>query len=566
LGRHYYQFGPYRLDPLARTLLRDNEAVDLTPKAAETLRVLVQHAGLVVSKETLLREVWPGTFVEEGGLTRNICDLRHALTGLDNGSPIQTIPRRGYRFVVPVCEFDGASTTGRKTLVVAPFRLLGDFDDSYIAARIADALRTRLAMLRSLNLEISVPVSGGAIQPGKYPPDHLPDVDYLLDGTLQRQNGSLRLSVHLHQAKLRSPVWADSFEEDAEDLFRLEDSLAEEIAGALSLILSSEQPKMLSHRYTEIQRAYRLYLRGRFHWHQRSEPALRRAISWFRQSLAEDPQYAPAYSALSSCYSLLPMVSALRPQEYMPKARAAAVSALEIDETLAEARAALAFINWHYDWKWKAAEREYRRIITFQPDHAISHQWYALLLVEMGHVNDALRHAAIASDLDRSPSIRANQASVLHLAGQYDDAISLARKTLSDFPQSLRARCVLALALEQKGQTAQAVRELEAASRDSGTPPMLSGALGHAYAVNGQQSAARQILNDLANLPRRRCDFGSQALVHLALGNMTRALELFEQACEEREFLLVLLGIDRRVDPLRSNPAFQSILTRIGLA
>ena len=562
MGRHYYQFGPYRLDPLTRTLLKGTEAVDLTPKAVDTLSALVRHLGAVVSKDTLLREVWPGTFVEEGGLARNICDLRRALTGFDDNGPIQTIPRRGYRFVAPVSECE--ETVPRSTLTVAPFEILDKFEDPCIGARFSDAVRTRLFMLRSLHLDIARPDDAQRQNSQSHPAQN-DDTHYLLDGSLQKQDGHLRISVRLLQTSLRNPLWADTFDEDTTDLFRVQDSLAEEIAGAVCLILSTEQPKMLSRRYTEVHRAYQFYLRGRFHWNQRSERSIRRAILYFRKALAEDPEYAPAYSALSSSYSLLPMVSALRPQEYMPRARAAAVSALQIDETLAEARAALAFIKWHYDWNWNEAEREYRRIITFQPHHAISHQWYALLLVELGHINDAIRHASIACEIDPSPTIRANHASVLHFAGQHAEAIELAQRTLADFPQSLRARSILSLALLQIGQTHEAIRQLETVYRISSTMPMLCGALGYAYAMNGQRSEALQLLRQIETLPPRRCDFGSQALVHVALGNLAEALELLEKACQAREFLMVLLGVDHRVDSLRSSPAFQTILTRIGL-
>ena len=183
----------------------------------------------------------------------------------------------------------------------------------------------------------------------------------------------------------------------------------------------------------------------------------------------------------------------------------------------------------------------------------------------MGRVNDALRHAAIAGELDHSAAIRANHSCVLHFAGRHTEAIELARTTLAEFPESLRARSILALALLHIGETGEAIKELEAVYQASRTMPMLCGALGHAYAVNAQRSAARRILHHIENLPPRRCDFGSQALVHVGLGNLSGAIELFERAAERREFLMVLLGVDHRVDPVRSLPAFQSVLARIGL-
>ena len=565
MGRRYYQFGPYRLDPVARTLLRDNEPVELTPKAVETLRVLVQQPGAVISKETLLSEVWPGTFVEESGITRNICDLRHALTGLSGESFIQTVPKRGYRLVGPVSEQEQTVHVRQKMLAILPFKVLDQLDPT-MGLRIVEALAPRLALMQGFRVQtIGENGSERTSSNGNPRPDGLSEADYVLEGSLQKQNAKLRVSVHLDDAKMGNTMWAETFEENSADLFKLEDALAEEIVGAVVLLLSAEQPKMLSSRYTESRAAYRLYLRGRFHWSLRLEKETRTAISFFRKALAEDPEYAPAYSALSSSYSLLPMVSTLRPHDWMPKAKAAAISALQIDETLAEARAALAFEKWHYEWNWSEAEREYRRIITFQPDHAVAHQWYGILLMEMGRMMEAVKHALIASELDPSPSVRANYATVLFYTGHHREAHEVAQETLAVAPGSLRARVINALVLQKMGDWTGAISALEEAYRTARVGHLIGGALGYAYAASGRKAEAQDVLRQLENLPRGRTDFSSQALVHVGAGDGKGAIGLFERACEEREFHLVLLGVDPRVDSLRDEPRFQAVLARIGL-
>lgn len=538
--------------------------MNLTPKAVETLRVLVQRQGAVVSKETLLQEVWPGVFVGESGLTRNICDLRRVLKDFDGGCPIETIPRRGYRFIVSVSEQDNVSQMGRWSVAILPFEAIDHETDPAIAVRVRDAVLSRLARLPSLRV-MALHHRIGEAHDLSVPPENDPGADHILCGSLQNCDGQVRLSVRLEDARHGNTIWAERFEESSADPFEAEDALAEEISGALGLLLSTEQPKMLSRRYTESRAAYRDYLRGRFHWNQRSKPEIRQAISHFRRAISEDPDYAPAYSALSSSYSLLPMLSNASPRELMPKARAAAISALAIDESLAEARAALAFVRWHYEWRWKEAEHEYRRILKILPSHAIAHQWYGLLLAEMGRPIEAVEHAARARYLDPSSSIRSNHAMVLFLAGRLNDAEDAARETLALFPESIRARLVLGLVLEQLRRVSEAIRELEELHGRARDVPLVSGALGYAYAEAGRQIDAEQFLGHLQSLPRGRIDFYSRGMVCAGLGDADQAVRAFERACDRREFHLVLLGVDRRLDRLRAVPDFQAILKRIGL-
>ena len=560
MGYCWYEFGSYRLEPATRTLLCNGQIVELTPKAVETLRVLVQHPGQVVSKEDLLGEVWPETFVEEGSLTRNISDLRRALCG-SGEQLIETIPRRGYRLSVAVRRCEGASETTAATLAVLPFETLDDFADSNIGLRIAEALAIRLTALKEMRVQ---PLLARESLLRRSEGNPL-DIGFVLSGTVQRDQALARATVQLVEANSGTLVWAESFDEAANDLFLLEDSIAEQIAGAVGLALTTEQGKLLSRRYTESSMAYNLYLRGRYHWAQRSAKAVCQAIRLFRKAVEADPEYAPAFSALSTSYAFLPMLSSARPHDHMPKARAAAIAALEIDETLAEARAALAFVKWHYEWNWKAAEQEFRRILKFNPRHAMTHQWLGLLLAEIGRSAEGVKEAALARDLDPSPGIRSNQSMVLFLARRYEEAAQTARETLRTFPASLRARIALSLALQASDHSIEAIRELEQTGDIGREVPLFCGALGHLYAATGRVSEAKAILQRLTSLPPSKTDFGSQALVNAGLGLTDPAIGLFERAWQEREFHLVLLKVDRRLDCLRSDPRFQSLLHRVGL-
>jgi DNA-binding winged helix-turn-helix (wHTH) protein/Flp pilus assembly protein TadD len=567
MQRHWYHFGPYRMDPLARTVLRDDQPLVLTPKAVDTLRVLVQNGGKVVSKDTLLGEIWPGSFVGESSLTRNISDLRRVLGGARSGrTVIETVSKRGYRLVLPVKEHQEAEGFARKTIAILPLKVMGRKKAGEdIGLRIADALITKLATVRGCMVRPTSAVTKyRSAQEKALTVGRRLKAEYVLDGSIKRQAEKMRVTFQLLETKNAALVWAETLEEKSGDGFGLEDSIAEELAGALTLLLGTDQRKLLDKRYTNNSDAYRLHLRGRYHWNLRSEPAIKEAIRFFRKALEIDPEYAPAYSALASSYALLPMLSRSSARQLMPKAKAAAISALDIDATLAEARSALALVKWHYDWDWTGAEREFRRILKFQPDDAVTHQWYAMLLVELGRSSEAIAKAKRAQALDPSSSIHANAAMVLHLAGRYDAAIEGAREALDLEPNSLRARLSLGLALEQKGLLKEAIETFNQGGGVSGQVPSHASALGHCYARAGNIREAESALKSLEKASPS--GYLWQALIHLGLGHEGRAVDLLEQAREEKEFEVVLLKVDKRFGPLRANPRFQMILEQVGLS
>ncbi len=554
--RQWLQFGPYRLDVASRALFCDETSIPLTPKAIQLLRVLAEAGGSVVTKEVLLEEVWPGTFVEESSITRNISELRSALGKGENGSAyIETFARRGYRLTVPVLQAPegGNNKSSRKTLAVLPFRVLGaDLSDDSTGLRIADALITGLATIRAFAITSAATAD--------------PDVDFVLRGSVQGCAERICVSVQLLDGRSGELVWGETFDKDFRDVLSVQHSLAEEVAGALAMFASAEDRKLLSRRYTENSEAYQLYLRGRFHWNQRSEKGLRTAIQWFRKAITLDPEYALAYSGLAASYAMLPMLASARAKHFMPKARTAAVKALDLDDSLVEGHTALAFVRWHYDWDWRRAERQFKIALEFQPDQATTHQWYALLLVEMGRFADGIVEAKKAQALDpHSASIRANFSAVLYLAGRYEESIDVAQEALALDPESLRAHLMAGMSLEQTGKLDEAIAFLGKACLLSRRSPQCLGSLGHAYGAAARVEEANAVLK---NLRRRRArhHFFEEALVSLGLGNLAETLESLKSACEERQFSVVLLRADARFGRLQSIPEFRSILSRIGLA
>jgi serine/threonine-protein kinase len=568
VGRRWYLFGPYRLDPAASLVVRHDKQLPLTPKAVETLRVLVQSSGSMVSKETLLNEVWPGSFVGDGSLMRNISDLRKVLGRDARGDQyIETVPKRGYRFVSPVKELEEDDPLHRRTIAILPLKLLsGSPRDNCIGLGIADAVITKLSAIRECIVRPTTVVSEYLrSQEDPAAIGRQLGVEFVLDGTVRRLGDRMRVTVRLVATARQTPVWAETFEEKFADILSFEESISEELAGALALSLSTEQRKLLTKRYTENAAAYQLYLRGRFHWGKRSQEGLRQAIQHFNRAIEIDAEYPLAYSALASSYALVPMLCPVPSSKFLPKAKAAAITALDIDDTLVEARSALAFVKWHYDWDWEGAKREFQRILKFQPHDPVTRQWYGLLLVEQGEFSAAIAQARKAQSIDPvSVSIRGNLATVLHFAGRYDEAMEEARRTLAMDPGSFRAQWILGLALEQKGDLQEAVKQLEKASQMSRRVPVALGALGHAYAAAGRADQATRVLKDLMGHVPEVCSY-AKSVISLGLGNKNQALEWLDKACDDKEFYVVTLKVDKRFGDLRSSARFRSILQRVRL-
>ena len=564
------RFGPYVLGPESNILLRGVERVPLTPKAFEILRVLAQRHGAAVSKQDILDEVWAGRFVEEGSIARHVSDLRKVLgESRDGRHYIETVPKRGYRFAAPVVRVPAENVGGGKSLLVLPFMLLGNgLADESVVLSITDALTTKVVTLRECSVlpDVAAPPSartrGGALGRGREL-----NAAFVLGGTVQAWGRRVRVTAQLLDTKRRKLVWAESFDGKRSELLGFEDSVAEQVAGALALLFGVQQRKLLSRRYAESREAYQRYLQGRYHWNKRSESGLRRAIQFFKQAIRLDPGYPPAHSGLAASYALLPMLAPLPACRLMPKAKVAAVNAIELDETLIEARSALAFVRWHYDWDWGGAERQFRTILEFEPDHATTHQWYGLLLAELGRFREGIGEAKKAQRLEpRSPSICANLAGVLYLCGRFDAAIRVARQALAMDSQSLRARLAMGMALGQQGRLDEAIVVLEGACRGAAAAPLAQGALGYAYGAAKRAADAHRVLRNLRDPAAGSPCFVDAALTCLGLGEEAEALELLEKACQERDFFLVILKTDCRFDRVRTTPRFRQILKRIGLA
>lgn len=606
-----YAFGPFLLDTREGRLLRDGEAVPLTLKAFDLLKLLVENQGHLLQKDELLRRVWPDAAVEENNLTVTISALRKALgEGPTDRQYIETVPRRGYRFVAdfrPSAEAaetatkppgrrarglvlgamvlaalaaavalawvwrrstPSATTLPVRSMAVLPFRSLTN-DGEYLGLGMADALITRLGRTKLLLVR-----STGAVQkytvPGLDPVAAGRDlqVDSVLEGSIQTVGDRLRTTVRLLRVSDGSTLWAGTFDERLTGIFTVQDSISQRVAEALALELTETQRSLLTRRQTSDSEAYQLYLRGRFFWNKRTRDGFERGAAYFRQAVAKDPAYALAYSGLADSHIGMTFYHYASPHTAMPLARSAALRALEIDDSLAEAQASLAHVKTNYEWDWAGSESLSRKAIALAPEYATGHQWYGIhCLAPMGRLEEALVETRRAREIDPLSAVfNAFVGATLFFARRYDEAIEECRKTIDLHPDFGVAHWYLGRAYLQKGRFKEALAELQKAVTLSGGSPLMKGTLGVGHALAGDRAAAERTLRELEQL--RAESYASPidlADIAVALGDREGAFRWLDQAASERAFHLIYLKVWPELDPLRPDPRFEALIRRLGL-
>ena len=390
-------------------------------------------------------------------------------------------------------------------------------------------------------------------------------VGAVLTGRVRQLGDELAISVELTDARDKSHIWGEQYKRKLADIFVLQEAISKEITENLRLKLSGEQTARLSKRHTENLEAYELYNRGRFLWNRRTPEDVTRAADYFKQALAKDPAYALAYAGLADSYSLLGDYGALPAKEAFRQAEAAAREALRLDHMLAEAYTSLAHVRL-YDWNWTSAEEEYRQAIALNPNYATAHQWYANHLIAMGRMEEAQAEIKLALEIDPLSFIINEVAGRhLYLMGQYDQAIERHLKVLELEPTFIPAHAALGLAYVQKGNYEEAIREFKKAINLSGNPAY-SAELAHAYAVSGQKSKAREMIQVLISTSRRRYLSPYYiAAIYVGLGEAEQAVDWLEKAFDDRTSELMFIKQEPIFAPLRSHRRFQDLLHRIGL-
>ena len=637
---HSYDFGRFRLKTAERILLREGELVPLTPKVFDILITLVENRGQVVAKDDLMKRVWPSTYVEEGNLTQNISLLRKALGESPGGIQfIETVPRRGYRFVADINEaWDGGHLNGpAETPAVAPiavaetaetvshpnnsgshpvvslpvaasdrfawfkrsptYALLAgavviaivglvyfttsgksenrdaiqsiavlpfvdesaDPDAQYINDKIAESLinsLSKLPQLRVVPRSVVAGYKGREIDPRKVGQEL--NVRAVVTGRLRRHGDIISIQADLIDLQNVAQLWGQHYDHKLADVLLVQDDISRDIFENLRLKLNVDEKNQLE--------AYGLYLKGRNAWNKRTGDALLQAIDYFNQALKIDPNNSAAHAALADCYNMLVVYGRLEPKDGFPKAKEAALKALEMDEASAEAHTSLAFINFRWDWDRAATEREFQTAIKLKPGYAPAHQWYSSYLVAVERFEEAIAEAKRTEELEPLSFVASSHLGwIYYLSGKNDQAIEQCKKILELDPSSFPARRYLGLAYEGKGMYAEAITEFQTGVKLSGSPLMLA-LLGHAYAASGKTAEAQQVLADLQQLKDQRyVSPYTVAAIYTGLGDKDQAFKWLETAVEERDIWLMNLKVDPVFAKLRSERKFTDILARIRL-
>jgi serine/threonine protein kinase/tetratricopeptide (TPR) repeat protein len=391
------------------------------------------------------------------------------------------------------------------------------------------------------------------------------NVRTVLTGRVVQRGDLLTIGTELVDVANGWRLWGEQYNRKLADVVAIQEEIAKEISDRLRLSLTGDDKKRLSRKPTLNAQAYQDYLRGRFHWNKRTPDAVRKGIEFFQRAIESDPNYALAHVGLADSYNILGFYSYGAPRNVFPKAKAAALRALEIDGTLTEARASLGYVHLYYEWDWPGAEREFQTVIQQNPTYTTGHLYYGNHLCVLGRFAQAVAEFEKGAELDPlSLIINTGVGWTLYFSRQYEQAVESLRKTLEIDANFVLARAVLGESYLQLGRFPEALAELQAASDLSGASPLYHAMLGHAFAVSGKSSEAHKIMDLLeARAAQSYVSSYCGAVIHVGLGDKQRAIQWLEKAYEDRARELVMLNIEPLVDTLRSDVRFQNLLRRM---
>jgi DNA-binding winged helix-turn-helix (wHTH) protein/Flp pilus assembly protein TadD len=593
-----YEFGKFVLDPQERVFLADGQPVHLADKVFDTLLFLIENNRRLLTKDEMLSAVWGRSFVEEGNLAKNISRLRKILNA-DGAQLIETLPKRGYRFRADVKEIDSATNLlvhrrlrvtfskgiedadQQKTLIsptslsevhsiaVLPFQPLDSRCDDIFGLGITDALITQLNRAGQIQvrptssiLKYNTPEQN-AVSAGREL-----QVDAVLEGRFQRVENKLRLTVQMLHTAHGDSLWADGFNAEIEDIFTIQDLIAERVVGALSKKLSDEAEARLKKRPTENVEAYQEYLKGRFYWNKRTLRDYEKALECFQKAIEIDPLYAPAYADLAQIYNALPAFDGFAPHDCFPKAKAAALKALEIDAQLAEAHAAFGLAILLYDWNWSGAEVSFQHAIKLNPNYSSAYELLGIFLCRVERVSEAIVALKKAQELDPLSPINATWlAEILRYCGETEISIRLHRETLESFPDFFPAHYHLAFSYLDAGRLEEAESHSDKAAGLANENSLTLSLRGILQVARGNEAAVRETLHTLLRMKSEKYISSTNiASVYAASDNEEKAVEWLETALTERDPNLTWIRFDREFHFLSQNQRFQTILQEIGLA
>jgi TolB-like protein/Flp pilus assembly protein TadD len=462
-----------------------------------------------------------------------------------------------------------ASELPAKSIAVLPFdNLSRDPDNAYFAEGVQDEILTRLAKVADLKV-----ISRTSTQRFKSSPGDLKQIAQqlgvmnILEGSVQKSNDQVRVNVQLINAMSDAHLWADIYDRKLTDIFSVESDIAKTIADTLQAKLTGSEKQMMASQPTTDMIAYDLYQRGRSLWERRSGDNLPKAIAFYEQAVAHDPNYALAYAGLADAYVLLPYYTATAQREASLKAKEAALKAVRLDPKLAEAHTAVGKVLYVYEIDLPGSVREHQRAIELKPNYATAHHWLGNdALVALGRFDEAIAEGKRAVELDPlSPIINTDAGVTLYLARRYDDASVLLKKGLELDPTFSYGHYNLGMDLQMKGDLTGAIAEFEKATQYGNDDPFALALLSSAKAYAGDKNAATQTLAELAKISEHRQVFAySRALLCISLNNKAEALRWLEQSFADRDGANIgWIKVDPMLDPLRGDPRFEELVQKV---
>ena len=568
------RFGGFELDPEAGELRRDGAKIRLQEQPLQILTVLLAHPGKLVSRDELREKIWPSdTFVDfDHGINNAIKRLREAL-GDPAESPayIETVPRRGYRFVGALqeaqasCEPNGCIDS----IAVFPlFNAASDPDTDYLSAGIPGSVIHSLSRISGLRV-----IAWGMLA-------DLKDIGFdplaigrklrvkaVLTGRLCVRSTRLRLQIDLIDTTTGQELWGDQYDRELTELFKVQDEVSTEVSHKLRLKLSGEDQTQVTRRYTDDIEAYRLYVRGRRYGEVRSVEGFRKAVECLQQAVRRDPGYALAYAELAQVLHTPAYYAAVSPHEAYPKAREIALKALAMDDTIAEAHDALATTMQNYDRDWIGSEKEYKRSIELNPNYPVGRFHFAMHLAMRGLFEEAVRQAREGQTRDPVSGImNAGLAWILVTAREFDWCIEQSHTAIEVDPTVTLSYIALGTAYEQKRMYAEAISSYEKGISLGGAVALSKAFLGHVYASAGDCDRAHQTLEELEAMSQRTyMPALNRAIIYDGLKEMDRGIEALEQSVRDRDTLVLSIKVWPQFDCLRTDPRFPAIERRLGL-
>lgn len=575
-----YEFGPFRLDPVTRRLLRGENPVHLTSKSFDVLLFLVRRSGQVVDRDELLKAAWPRQGVEDSSLTVAVSVLRKALGETSHSrNYVETVARRGYRFngrvkEIPADEQAAEGGNGRPDQlkwVVASIAVLPLINESetpesdYLCDGITESIIDSLAQLSTLKV---IARSTAFHYRGREDAERIGEelgVQAVLTGRVRFLTDELILRARLVKVADGSQVWEGRYNLSLSDVLDVQEEIARDLSVKLRLYMTDAQVTSLGRRSTENTEAYHLYLKGRYLWNQFHWKAVERGIAYFNQAIAADPDYALAYSGLADGYLRLAAMY-LPPKQLLPLAKEAALKAVEADETLAEARASLGLVKLWHDHDWAGAKQEYLRAIALNPNAVIPHQGYGSYLMFLGRFGDAVGEYEVAQEIDPlSLQLYVDLAAAHFMMRSFDEAHKQLTKALELEPGYYPARYAIAWVHVAEGRHEAALQELRLLCSAGEKAHMAQGLLGYISALSGERQAARRIHRDLERAAQRGYVAPyALTLSSLGAGDRERALLWIEEVYEERSYWLLWLNILPELAELRRTSRFKTVLRKAG--